>query len=83
MVSIWICRGVKTTTNIILLSHLFIHEISWSSHAAFWLFLAVYVYPRKGGALVYGLANRCRSTLGSGGGGRDSKAEIGLLFPYV
>ena len=30
-----------------------------------------------GGALRYGLAIICRTTLGSGGGGRDSKAEIG------
>ena len=30
-----------------------------------------------GGALGYGLAIMCRTILGSGGGGRDSKAEIG------
>ena len=30
-----------------------------------------------GGALRYGLAIMCRTTLGSGGGGRDSKGEIG------
>ena len=43
-------------------------------------------FPRKlgldrvgggGGALGYGLAIMCRTTLGSGGGGRDSKGEIG------
>ena len=30
-----------------------------------------------GGALRYGLAIMCRTTLGSGGGGMGSKAEIG------
>ena len=34
-------------------------------------------HPGGGGALGYGLTIMCRTTLGSGGGGRDSKGEIG------
>ena len=30
-----------------------------------------------GGELRHGLANMCRTTLGSSGGGRDSQAKIG------
>ena len=39
----------------------------------------VCMYPVWGGrgALRYGLANMCLSTLGSGGSGTDNKAEIG------
>ena len=40
------------------------------------MYVCMYV-SRGGGALRYGLANMCLSTLGSGGSGTDNKAEIG------